>query len=732
MALLFDRRLTCLASRLTTSYRLASYSGIAVVMILCLYASPLAQAASLVQTTSLVQAASLVQTTSFDHPASLDPSNSAPLSADQLIELPLEALMQMEATVTSVSKRNEPLKDSPSAIYVLSREDIRRSTATTIPDALRLVPGLQVAQISASEWSISARGLGGRFARYFLVLIDGRSVYTSLFSGVNWDELQLSLENIERIEVIRGPGGSMWGANAVNGVVNIITRAPDANANTEMRLTIGDDAEKRSLYGRKDVALGDKGQAFISADIHQADAFQPVQADRRSEGTKSHRFDLGWSLHDDKQQFSIKAASWQSESLVAWSKQELDPPWTSVLYSDEQKQGYYLSSQWTRAASIGQWHWLFNADVVHRHTTAYHWDSHNYDLEWQWTGELAERHTLVTGLFARRTESLLSVPLGGFDVNLWPEKSTVNTQSIYIQDNIAFADAWLLSLSWRIDKHSLSASAIQPSLTLLWRPAPHHRIWASASKSVSTPSRVLNSESRLTLYTLPPQDERSVPMRVELINDGKPLSNTVLKAYELGYRYAPTLHFGLDVSLFSHHYEHLVGAEQRLPPELKREGTVPYYALQFHSSDDKSRTNAGFELSATYSATSAWMLQYSGSYIDVEYGHQPEPLNKVLARGDEAPEWQHALRSLWNLRADTQMDLWLRYVDCLPNTAVNSYLALDTRVAWQMHDDWELSLNGRNLINSHYVEGSREIFNVGDYYTGTSAFLTLRWMPRSE
>ena len=660
------------------------------------------------------------------------PLASAPLSADQLIDLPLEALMQMEATVTSVSKRDETLKDSSSAIYVLSREDIRRSTATSIPDALRLVPGLQVAQISPSEWSISARGLGGRFARYFLVLVDGRSVYSSLFSGVNWDELQLSLENIERIEVIRGPGGSMWGANAVNGFVNIITRAPDAKSSAQVRLTAGEGAEKRSLYGRKDVAFSDNAQAFISADIHQVDAFDPVKTEMHSDGVDSSRVDAGWSRRDDTQHFSVKAAAWQTQSLVAWSKQQLAWPWVEPLYSDETKQGYYLSSKWTREASIGEWYLLLNIDSIHRDTTAYHWDTRNYDLEWQWTGELLERHSLVTGLFTRRTESLFAVPAGGLDVILDPEQSTANTMSAYIQDNIALANAWLLTLSWRFDKHSLSQTAVQPSLTLLWRSADHHRIWMSASKSVSTPSRVLNSESRLAIYTLPPTLMQSVPARVELVSDGKPLDDTVLKAYELGYRFVPSQRFSLDATLFSHHYERLVGAEQRVPAELRFEGTTPYYALQFSPAANKSRINSGFELLATYPATSAWMLQYSGSYINVDYGSEAESLNIALARGDEAPEWQHGLRSLWSIRKDTEMDVGLRYVDDLHNTVVKSYLALDAKIAWKLHHDWELSLNGRNLINSSYVEGSREIFNAGDYYTGPSVYLKMSWLPRGE
>ncbi|MDZ7923692.1 MAG: TonB-dependent receptor [Marinagarivorans sp.] len=663
--------------------------------------------------------------------ASLTHADS-PLSADQLIDLPLEALMQMDATVTSVSKRDETLKDSASAIYVLSREDIRRSTATNIPDALRLVPGLQVGQISPSEWAISARGLGGRFARYFLVLIDGRSLYTSLFSGVNWDELQLSLENIESIEVIRGPGGSMWGANAVNGVINIITRNPDAKTSAQVRLTLGDGAEKHSFYGRKDVAFSDNAQAFISADIHQVDAFDPVQADMHSDGLDSRRVDAGWNLRDDKQHFSVKAAAWQTRSLVAWSKQQLEWPWVVPLYSDETKQGYYVSSKWTREASIGEWYLLLNIDSVHRDTTAYHWDDRNYDLEWQWTGELFDRHTLVTGLFARRTESLFAFPAGGLDVFLYPEQSTVNTMSAYIQDNITLADAWLLTLSWRFDKHSLSRIAVQPSLNLLWRPAEHHRFWMSASKSVSTPSRVLNSESRLAIYTFPPTEMQSVPARVELVSEGKPFDDTVLKAYGLGYRFVPSQRFSLDATLFSHHYERLVGTEQRVPPELRFEGATPYYALQFSPAANKSRINSGFELLATYPATSAWMLQYSGSYINVDYGNEAESLSSALARGDEAPEWQHSLRSLWNIRPNTEVDVWLRYVDDLPNTVVKSYLALDAKIAWKLHPDWELSLNGRNLINAPYVEGSRELFNAGDYYTGTSVYLKMNWMPRGE
>ena len=653
------------------------------------------------------------------------------LGADDLIDLPLEDLMQMDATVTSASKRDEVLKDTPAAIFIISREDIRRSAATTVPDALRIAPGLQVAHISSNEWAVSARGLGGRFSRYLLVLIDGRSLYTSLFSGVNWDEQNLSLENIERIEVIRGPGGSMWGANAVNGVINIITRKPDSDNGFALRATAGADEERGSVYGRTDFATGVGGVAFISADIKSTRPLRAASVELDSEGVNHQRIDGGWWQEGSLNTFTAMAGWWQQESMVPWTMQLLTPPWQVPVYGQEHKTGYYGSLKWTLPTSNGEWNFLLNGDDTRRDSTAYQWDTRNLDMEWQWSGKVWPNHTLVAGLLARYTLSDFSVPSYGMEATLEPGYLVTHTQSVYLQDSIALAPSFDIALSARLDHYSLTSSAFQPAVRFLWQAAPNHRFWLGVSRANSTPSRVLNSRSSLEITTVPPSEQTPLPVRIALQADGHVLADVKLTAYEVGYRFVPRQQFSLDATAFIHRYNHILGVQQGTP-QLRDQQGQPYLYLPYAALADSQRVNKGVELAASYPVTTNWFTQYSGSFMAADYGREDSNLSAQFSRADAVPKWQHSLRSLWNFNRTTQLNLQLRYVAALPNTTVASYWTADIKADWQFARAWHLSLNGRNLINGPYVEGSREIFNVGDYEVAPSWYLKMVWAPNAD
>ncbi|WP_394201182.1 TonB-dependent receptor plug domain-containing protein [Marinagarivorans algicola] len=659
------------------------------------------------------------------------------MSADDLIDLPLEALMQMDTTVVSASKRDETLKNSPAAIYVIGKEDLRRAAISNIPDALRMVPGMQVAKVSSNEWAVSARGLGGRYARYLLVLIDGRSIYTSLFSGVNWDEQNISLEDIERIEVVRGPGGSLWGANAVNGIVNIITRKPEALAGIQLRATVGDGEEKSSVYGRVDFATQANSEAFVSLYTQKNGALVAVNPNLKGHDWQSSRLNSGWQFQQAQNTLNISAGFFEVQSTTPWAKQLLEPPWAKPLYSHEDKKGFYGSLRWQHQTGYGQWYLLINSDDTQRDATAYHWSTRNYDAEWQWTGGVGQRQMLTAGLYSRYTESDFSVPAdgSGIDVLLRPEKQSSKTHSIYFQDTLTLSPTVSASLGLRLDDHSLGHSSVQPSLRIMWQTHKSQRFWGAMSKANSTPSRILNSQSALSFATLPPDASAQppasfLPVRLSLSNRDSNEVDVKLLSFELGYRYSASEVFSLDAVFFEHRYENILGVEGTGDPEFRMSYSGQgYLHIPIYANAQGVRENQGFELALAYQPCDQWFLQYSATILDVEQGFEQSDDSLGFNLAETVPQQQHILRSLWRVNKQLDLDTIVRYVGALEKTNIPSYASADIKLAYTINTQLSISLNARNLFNSdkQYIESEREIFNAGAFTVEPYAYLKIEW-----
>lgn len=659
------------------------------------------------------------------------------MGADDLIDIPLEALMQMDTTVVSASKRYETLKDSPAAIYVIGKEDLRRAAISNIPDALRMVPGMQVAKVSSNEWAVSARGLGGRYARYLLVLIDGRSIYTSLFSGVNWDEQNISLEDIERIEVVRGPGGSLWGANAVNGIVNIITRKPEASAGIKLRGTVGDGEEKGSLYVRVDFTAGANSEVFVSMHTQQNGALEAVSPNLEGHDWQSSRLNSGWQFQQGQNTLNINAGFFEVKSTTPWAKQLLQAPWAEPLYSHEDKAGLYGSLRWQRQTRFGQWYLLVNSDDTQRDTTAYEWNTRNYDAEWQWTGALGQKHMLTAGLYSRYTQSDFSVPVdgSGIDILLQPEKQSSKTHSVYVQDTVALSRTVSASLGLRLDDHSLSDSSVQPSLRVMWQADEDHRFWGAVSKANSTPSRMLNGQSELSFATLPPDASAEppasfLPIRLSLSNNDNNKVDVKLLSFELGYRYSASEVFSLDAVFFEHRYENILGVEGTGDPEFRMSYSGQgYLHVPIYANAQGRRDNQGLELALAYQPYEQWFLQYSATVLDVEQGFEQSDDSLGFNLAETVPQQQHVLRSLWHVNHQVDLDMMVRYVGALERTNVSSYISADIKLAYSVNTQFNISLNARNLFNTdkQHIESEREIFNAGAFSVEPYAYLKIEW-----
>lgn len=650
----------------------------------------------------------------------------AQLSADDLIDLPLEELMQMEATVSSVSKRDESLRDIPAAIFVVTREDIRRSAVTNVPDTLRMVPGIQVGKISSSEWAVSARGLGGRFSRYLLVLIDGRSIYTSLFSGVNWDEINLSLENIERIEVIRGPGGTIWGANAVNGMVNIITRTPDAVSGTTARLSAGSGETTGSAYVGTKLA-GEYGHLTMSGHLERNEAMDQGTSPFTDNPWQNGRFDIGWQHQQGSSEWQLNVGYSNIQSNVAWSKQQVHGLAETATYGDDQKTGYFAVGKWQRPTNTGLWSARLSVDSMDRDGDAYQWNTKNGDAEIQWAGELASNHQTTFGVALRISESDFQTPTTGMDATLIPEFQRTTIRSFYAQDTWQLLPSWNINAGVRYDDNSDSSDAWQPSVRSLWRVADHHSVWAGSSRAVSTPSRVLNNESYLSIDTIAPDITNPLPALIILESTGAGVEDVELTAYEIGYRYIPSQALSIDLTAFQHNYDNILAGGSLAIPELRFENNLPYLALPVQLNTSASQTSEGIEISARYQINEQWLVQYGGSYFQTEVHQGPSVLETLLEDVVAVPKHQHNMRVFWNASSAFEVDVGLRFASEPDSKRADAYTAMDVNVNYRLTPKASISLSARNLFIDETVEYTREIFSVGSYVVKPSVLLKLQW-----
>jgi len=404
-----------------------------------------------------------------------------------LAETSLETLMNIE--VTSASKKQEKLSQTAAAIYVITQEDIRRSGATSIPELLRMVPGSDVAHIDANKWAISARGLNEQFADKMLVLIDGRTVYTPLFSGVYWDVQDTLLEDIDRIEVIRGPGATLWGANAVNGVINIITKqAKDTQGSL---LTSGGGNQERGFgavrYGGK---LGDRGHYRFFAKYFNRDAFARSSGDNAVDGWNILRegFRTDWKV-TDQDSLTIQGDFYNgSAGVEVPGVASLSPPTTGSLDDRTHLVGGNLLGRWHRAFSDRSDTTLqMYYDRADRRDILLGEVRHTIDLDFGHHLAVGNRHDILWGLGYRFTGDQTT---GSLTFSFNPSSRSDNLYSTFAQDEINLVPARLrLTLGTKLEHNNYSGLEIQPNIRLLWTPHPHHAIWAAVSRAVETPSR---------------------------------------------------------------------------------------------------------------------------------------------------------------------------------------------------------------------------------------------------
>jgi iron complex outermembrane recepter protein len=596
--------------------------------------------------------------------------------AHRLTDLSLEELSNIQ--ITSASKRAERLSDAPASVFVITGDEIRRSGATSLPEALRLAPNLQVGRASANGWAISARGFNSAAANKLLVLIDGRSVYSPLFSGVFWDVQDVMLEDIERIEVISGPGSTLWGVNAVNGVVNVITRAADQTQGG--LLSAGAGNQEAQLAARHGAALGTDGSYRVYA--KQGRRWHTETADGSLVNDASRTTQLGfradWGKAADKVTVQGDAYTGKREQPLpgALSITGVDLALGTISVS-----GANLVARWEHRLSgdssiSGQ----FTYDRIERTVPPLFADKADIaDLQLQHAWRPSPAHALVWG--AQYRYAVDNVASTSPYIAFLPARVNQAWGSLFAQDEITLATDWRLTLGARAEHNDYTGTEFLPSARLAWKPATNHLLWGAASRTVRAPSRF--------------DRDIFVPAQAPFLLDGGPdFQSEVAKVYELGYRGQPTPDVSVSVTAFHADYDRLH------TQEVSASRTFLFFG------NGMQGTVRGLEMWGSYQALPSWRLRAGFTRLLQKLELKPGSTDtgSVAAAEGSNPSRQWMLRSSLDLPHQMEFDVTARYVSELPLPNVPSYLAMDMRWGWRPRRDLEFSITGQNLLGPPHGE----------------------------
>jgi len=649
-------------------------------------------------------------------------------AVSDLAKLSLEALMDIE--VTSASRKSQRLANTAAAIFVINQEDIRRSGATSVPDILRMAPGVQVARIDSNKWAVSIRGANGRFSNKLLVLKDGRSIYTPLFSGVYWETQDMPLENIERIEVIRGPGAAMWGANAVNGVINIITKAA---AETKGVLVSAGGGSFENEFGaiRYGTTLGE------SSDLTLYGKYTGRGNGVYSNGSDAHdawnistggfRLDTQPSTRDT---LSLQGDYYYSNFNETYTLYRLpsvsDPTYSSVKPTTSRGNGGNLLGRWQRTLSYTDSLSLqLSYDHYQRRMVVLDETRDTVDLDFQHRFAWGSRNDLIWGIGYRFShDNLGATPFISFvDAN-----KGNNLFSAFLHDEISLIPSKLaLILGSRFERNDYTGFEIQPNGRLIWTPTPQHTFWGSVSRAVRTPSRG-DHDIVYRYRTLPPGSVGNpLPMSLE-IDGNSGFSSEKLVAYEVGYRTEPLRRLTFDLSLFYNRYDGLRVLQMGTPYLLSATSISQPMLL----SNSMHGHTYGYETSATWTPYDWWRLQATYSYLCsimyLDNGSTDETNRKNAASG--SPRHQFSLRTGFDLGRHVELDLWLRGADrvgSIDSVSIAGYVTSDIRLSWKPDNKLEFSLTGQNLLQSRHPEYIPEFINTTPSEVPRSVYGKITW-----
>jgi iron complex outermembrane receptor protein len=589
---------------------------------------------------------------------------AAAQSTSALKNLSVDELLNLR--VTSVSKRSEPLSDAAASVIVLTSETIRRSGATTLPEALRLAPNLQVARLDAVQYAISARGFNNSVGNKLLVLIDGRTVYTPLYSGVFWDQQDVMLEDVDRIEIITGPGATLWGANAVNGVINVITRSA---ADTTGRLVVaGAGDNERSGAARFGTQIG-AGALRFYARYAEWDHTTFASGDAGLDDWKRAQvgFRSDWATGDNT--FTLQGDAYDGHSQDRGTIGPFD-------LGEIEVSGFNLLGRWQHTLEGGsdvqlQMYFDHSArdDFIFYKPTA-----DVLDIDLQHTIDAGDHRVVWGGGYRHANDDIEP----GLFTAFVPTNRTLQWGNLFVQDEVSLTDALRATLGLKLESNDYTGVEYLPSARLAWKPAADRLVWGSLSRAVRAPARF---DRDIRFPAVPPY----------IVVGGPDFESEVANVVELGYRAQHSETISYSVTGFAHFWDRLrSGTAVPVELENKIEGTV-----------------AGVEAWAEYRPIEFWLLAGGVTWLHEDLrlkagSTDPVGVDNPTLRND--PEYQWQLRSSFDLPRNLQLDLQLRRVDALPNPQVPAYTDLDVRLAWLVAERLELAIAGRNLLHRRHPE----------------------------
>lgn len=628
--------------------------------------------------------------------------------AEDYLDLSLEQLLDTQ--VLSVSKKIETVAQAPAAIYVVTSEEISRSGVTTIPDALRRVPGVNVAQLDANSWAVTVRGFNSPLANKLLVLVDGRSIYNPVFGGVLWEAHNLMLADIDRIEVIRGPGGSLWGANAVNGVINIITKSSRDTQGGVVRTLAGN--QEATLSARYGGGFGDDGAYRVYTRAFKRDhSPSPNGGDTYDawDGVRSgFRADWGNS-------FTLQGDVYHTSTEQRRVHYSLIEPFEPVENQNIVYDGVNILGRWIQTPSIGG---LLSVqtyiDWARRNEPFNFIDNRViYDLETQYNFVSWGPHELIAGVGFR---FMADNEIGDNNVSFSPKRRRNNLYSVFFQDKITLSpDSWFLTLGSKFEHNEFSGYEAQPNIRLQWQPTNSQIVWSAVSRAVRTPTPI---EEDLTSTLKTAQNIRAafVP------NDH--FQSEQLTAYELGYRNQITPAFSMDLAGFYNDYEHLATyAFQEFVPVINGIDP-PHVLLPVMFTNDMTGQSRGLEASFTWLAQDNLKIAVDYSYLHLEVtALDPKQESAELLY----PQEQGGIKIYWNMSGGWTLDTTIAHVSKLPGGRVDAYTRVDLNLGGQLRKNLRANLVGQNLLDHTHREFG-DVTDINAAKIERSFFARLTWV----
>ncbi|HEX5044828.1 MAG TPA: TonB-dependent receptor [Candidatus Polarisedimenticolaceae bacterium] len=612
----------------------------------------------------------------------------------RLQDLTLEELANIE--VTTPGKTPESAFRTPAAVYVLTQDEIRRSGATNIPEALRLVPGVEVSRIDSYKWAIGIRGFATRLSKGVLVLIDGRSVYTPLFAGVYWEAQDVPLQDVERVEVIRGPGATIWGPNALNGVINIVTR-PASQTQGFRATLIGGNVERAQLIARYGGASagGNLHYRTYVKGIERGPQWHPdgVEFDEGEVGGAGARLDWTRSPHDT---LTLQSELYTGHIGNRLAISTYNPPSITSVDGKARISGGHVMGHWNRRMEGGsELRMQAYYDRTERHDFNFAEDRDTVDLDFVHLLPLG-RHRLTWGLGARFSRGDFTPVVE--TVLFTPEDATDKLYSGFLQDEMAFAGRWGVTLGAKFLDHNLSGFEVQPSVRLAFTPSARQTFWAAVTRAVRTPSRV-DTDLSLTALLNP-----NIPFFLRLQGDPGFEPERIL-GYEAGYNQVLGERLTWSLAAFYNGYDDLLGIDVH-EPEVEAAPAPPHLLVPIFFGNELRGRTKGVEITPTWNAASWLRFKAAYSYLAIELvskpGHNdPTTINQVEG---SSPKHRFMLQSLVDLPHDTELDVIYRNVGGLPYQEARAYDTADVGLTWGGAARWTFSLVGRNLFDAHHKE----------------------------